>query len=125
MELARQPPAGTLQIVNSYGKGSFVVSGRRHQGSILILPNATERWSVESFDKLSLTTLKSVIDAEPSIELLIVGCGPSLQRLPTTFREVLRSKKIGIEAMDTKAACRTYNVLAGEGRRVAAALIKL
>lgn len=125
MELTQQTPKGTLQLVNSYGDGGFKVSGVRHQGSILVLPDATASWPVESFDKLSLKTLQPIIDAVPAVEVLIVGCGSSLKLLPTTLREVLRSKSIGIEAMDTRAACRTYNVLAGEGRRVAAALIAL
>lgn len=125
MELTQQTPKGTLQLVNSYGDGGFKVSGVRHQGSILVLPDATASWPVESFDKLSLKTLQPIMDAVPAVEVLIVGCGSSLKLLPTTLREVLRSKSIGIEAMDTRAACRTYNVLAGEGRRVAAALIAL
>ena len=125
MELKQQSPTGTLQIVNSYGDGGFKVSGVRHQGSILVLPDATAGWPVERFDELSLKALQPIIDAEPAVEVLIVGCGPSLNRLPTTLCEVLRSKGIGVEAMDTAAACRTYNVLAGEGRRVAAALIAL
>ena len=125
MELTQQKPRGTLQIVNSYGDGGFKVSGVRHQGSILVLPDVTASWPVERFEKLSLNTLQPIIDAKPAVEVLIVGCGPSLKLLPTTLRDVLRAKRIGIEAMDTRAACRTYNVLAGEGRRVAAALIAL
>ena len=125
MELTQQTPTGTLQIVNSYGDGGFKVSGVRHQGSILVLPDATTSWSVASFDGLSLNALQPIIDAEPTVEVLIVGCGSSLQLLPTTLREVLRAKSIGVEPMDTPAACRTYNVLASEGRRVAAALIAL
>ena len=125
MELTQQAPTGTLQIVNSYGDGGFKISGVRHQGSILVLPDATASWPVANIDGLSLNALQPIVDAVPAVEVLIVGCGSSLKLLPTTLRDVLRAKSIGIEAMDTPAACRTYNVLAGEGRRVAAALIAL
>lgn len=125
MELNQQAPAGHLQLVESYGEGSFKVSGTRHRGSVLILPDATLSWPVADIAGISLPGLQPIIDAVPAVEILIVGCGPSLTLLPVTLREVLRSKTIGVEAMDTGAACRTYNVLAGEGRRAAAALIAL
>lgn len=125
MELTRQAPAGSLQVVQGYGEGGFRVSGLRHEGSVLVLPDQTLSWAVGNVAELSLKSLQPVLDAEPAIEVLIVGCGPQLAVLPLTLREVLKSKNIGVESMDTGAACRTYNVLAGEGRRVAAALIAL
>ena len=125
MELTQQAPAGSLQIVESYGEAGFKVSGRRHSGSVLILPDVTHNWPVDDIAGLSLPSLQPIIDAEPAIEVLIIGCGARLALVPLTLREVLRTKSIGVEAMDTGAACRTYNVLAGEGRRVAAALIAL
>ena len=125
MELKQQAPAGNLQIVERYGEGSFTVSGQRHAGSILVLPDTTKVWPVGDIAGLSLPSLEPIIAAQPAVEILIVGCGSSLAQLPITLREVLRAKNIGVEAMDTGAACRTYNVLAGEGRRVAAALIAL
>ena len=123
MELKHQPPVGGLQLVQSYGEGGFRVSGRRYQGSILILPDKTENWSIKAVADLSLPSLTPITDAEPAVELLIIGCGSTFALAPVTLREVLKSKNIGVETMDTGAACRTYNVLAGEGRRVAAALI--
>ncbi|MEM7041269.1 MAG: Mth938-like domain-containing protein [Pseudomonadota bacterium] len=125
MELKRQAPAGSLQIVESYGEGGFKVSGQRYQASILVLPDRTVAWPVDDIADLSLPSLQPIMDAEPAVELLIIGSGGSFCLPPLTCREVLRSKGIGVEAMDTGAACRTYNVLAGEGRRVAAALIAL
>lgn len=125
MELKQQASAGGLQIVQSYGEGGFKVSGRRHQGSILILPDRTSIWSVGRVADMSLPSLQPIIETEPAVELLVIGCGPALARLPVTLSDVLRTKKIGVEAMDTGAACRTYNVLAAEGRRIAAALIAL
>jgi uncharacterized protein len=61
--------------------------------------------------------------AAGQIELLLLGCGPRMALIPSTLRAALRAKGIVLEPMDTGAACRTYNVLAAEGRKVAAALI--
>ena len=125
MELKQQAPSGGLQVVQSYGNGGFKVSGTQYRGSILVLPDETMSWSVENVPELTLPKLQPIIEAEPRIEILIIGCGSSFSMLPLTLREVMRSKQIGVESMDTGAACRTYNVLAGEGRRVAAALVAL
>ncbi len=123
MELKHQPPMGGLQLVQGYGEGGFRVSGKRFSGSVLILPDKTSDWSVGNMADLSLPSLQPIIDADPAIELLIIGCGAAFALAPVTLREVLKSKNIAVETMDTGAACRTYNVLAGEGRRVAAVLI--
>ena len=125
MELTKQTPLGGLQVIQGYGQAGFKVSGVRHQGSILVLPDRTISWSVAQTSELTLQSLQPMIEANPAIEIVIVGCGASALMLPLTLREVMRSKKIGIESMDTGAACRTFNVLASEGRRVAAALIAL
>lgn len=123
MELIHQPPSGGRPLIQGYGEGGFRVSGQRYQGSILLLPDRTEAWSVQSMTDLTIKSLQPLIDFEPSIELLIIGCGRTLTPAPVTLRDVFRTKNIGVETMDTGAACRTYNVLAGEERRVAAALI--
>ena len=123
MELVHQPPIGGLQLVQSYGEGGFRVSGRRYEGSIIVIADKTVSWPVQAFSDASLSNLTPIIEAEPPVELLIIGSGTTFALAPVTLREVLKSKKIGVETMDTGAACRTYNVLAGEGRRVTAALV--
>lgn len=123
MELIHQPPKGGRPLVQGYGDGGFRVSGTRHQGSILLLPDRVQPWSVQTMTDLTPSSLQPLIEFEPAIELLIIGCGAALAPAPVTLREVFRTKGIGIETMDTGAACRTYNVLAGEERRVGAALI--
>ncbi|MGI9435346.1 MAG: Mth938-like domain-containing protein [Geminicoccaceae bacterium] len=125
MELRHQPPAGGLQLVQSYGEGGFRISGRRHEGSVLIRPDVVDSWPVATMAELSIPTLSPILDVEAAIEILIIGCGSVFAPAPVTLREMLRAKGIGIETMDTGAACRTYNVLAGENRRVAAALMAL
>lgn len=125
MELMQQPPVGGLQLVQSYGDGGFKISGQRHQGSLLVLADKVLPWNATNLADLSLPSLTPIMEADPSVELLIIGCGENFSLAPVTLREVLSSKKIGVETMDTGAACRTYNVLASEGRRVAAALIAI
>jgi uncharacterized protein len=66
-----------------------------------------------------------VVEADPAVELLILGCGPSFAQAPLHLRDALRAHGIVVEAMATPAACRTYNVLLAEDRRVAAALIAI
>ena len=110
------------QIVESYGDLQFKVSGQQFQGSLLVFPERSQPWPVKSFDGLTLDSLAPVIE-EGSVQVLLLGCGPKLQIPPPDLRSALREKGIGIEPMDTGAACRTYNVLLAEGRAVAAALI--
>lgn len=123
MELIHQPPTGGRPLVQGYGEGGFRVSGQRYQGSILLLPDRTESWAVQTMAGLTITSLQPLMDVAPALELLIIGCGARLALAPVTLRDVFRAKGIGVETMDTGAACRTYNVLAGEERRVGAALM--
>ena len=118
---------GGRQIVESYGGGGFRVSGQRYQGSILVLPDRTLGWPVASFADITLDSLAPLVAApaagELRAELLLIGCGARLQLLPGDLRRALRAQGLVCEAMDTGAACRTYNVLLAEGRAVAAALV--
>ena len=72
-----------------------------------------------------LEQFAAVIAAEPAVDVLLIGCGARIAPIPKAVRDGLRKAGIGADTMDTGAACRTYNVLASEGRRVAAALIAL
>lgn len=119
---------GGRQIVESYGGGGFRVSGQRYQGSILVLPERTVAWPVKIFTEITLDSLAPLFAVAPAAgelrpELLLLGCGPRLLLLPGELRRALRTQGLVCEAMDTGAACRTYNVLLAEGRAVAAALV--
>ncbi len=116
-------PEEGQQLVNSYGDGGFRISGVRYEGNVIILPDQTLEWSVQSIDDLSVEALQPVLEAEPSIEILLVGCGKSMAFIDEGLRGQLRAKGITIDSMDSGAAVRTYNVLLLEKRRVAAALI--
>jgi len=124
MDLTPLVPQGR-QIVESYGDGRFRVSGALYQHSILVFPERTIEWSVADIRSLALESLAPIAAAGESgaINLLLIGCGPRMAMIPAALRATLRAKGIVIEPMDTGAACRTYNVLAAEGRKVAAALI--
>jgi uncharacterized protein len=124
MDLTPLIPAGR-QIVESYGSGRFRVSGRVFEGSILVLTDRTAAWPVADIASMTLDSLAAVAEAARAgtIDLLLVGCGARMAPVPGPMRQALRDVGVVMEPMDTGAACRTYNVLMAEGRRVAAALI--
>ena len=118
-------PAGHLQQVQSYRAGGFTIGGTRHQGSVLVLPDVTRPWPAESPEQIALDTLAPILDAEPAVEILVVGLGGRFAMVPAELRAALKARGIVVESMDTRAACRTFNVLLAEDRRVAAALIAI
>ncbi len=121
-DISGMPEEGQ-QLVNSYGDGGFRVSGVRYEGNIIILPDQTLEWPLVAIEDLSLEALQPVLEAEPSIEILLFGCGKSMAFIDEGLRNQLRAQGIIIDSMDSGAAVRTYNVLLLEKRRVAAALI--
>lgn len=122
MDLSPLVPADR-QIIQSYGDGGFRVSGTRHEGSVLIFPGQTSAWPVVGIDALTLDSLSAVLRADPAIELLLIGTGARMAMIPPALRRQFRDHGVMIDAMDTGAACRTYNVLLAEERRIAAALM--
>jgi uncharacterized protein len=113
------------QIIESYGDGRFRVTGAVHQGSVLVFPDRTVAWPVGAIAGLTEESLAGIAAAGDAgtVELLLIGCGLRMVMIPQKLRAALRSHGVVIEPMDTGAAARTYNVLAAEGRKVAAALI--
>jgi uncharacterized protein len=109
------------QVIESYGAGSFRVSGVMHEGAVLVLPLATHTWAAHSMAEISLTNLAPIIEA--GIEILLLGCGAKMVLLDSALRQALRAHGVVADVMDTGAACRTYNILLAEDRRVAAALL--
>ena len=111
------------QLINGYGDGGFRVSGVRYEGSVLILPEKTENWSLDDIGGISLDSLATLTENSDEIEILLIGCGDGMAYIEDDIRNSLREMGIVIDAMSTGAAVRTYNVLLLERRRVAAALI--
>ena len=113
------------QQIQAYREGGFTVAGTRHAGSVLVMPGRTLAWPVDTLAAITVDSLAPITAAEPAVEILILGCGPKFALAPASLRDALRAHGIVVEAMATPAACRTYNVLLAEDRRVAAALIAL
>jgi len=109
--------------IEAYGNGGFRFGGMSHKGSILCLPTGIWAWSVASITQVNPATLDDVLALGGEISLLLLGAGPHLLRPSADVRAALEQAGIWLEAMDTGAAARTYNVLLAEGRPVAAALI--
>ena len=109
--------------IDAYGKGGFAFAGMSHRGSLLCLPDAVWAWEVERPQEIDRYSLQRVLDAANSIDTLIIGTGTDVWLVPAELRTVFRQNRVVIDAMQTGPAIRTYNVMIGERRRVAAALI--
>lgn len=117
-----QPDASSKVFINGYGPDWVVVSGEKHQGSAMICSETgLEPWACQSVSQLSETDFENL--AQMDVEIVLYGSGERLVFPPPALIKSLIKKGIGLETMDTAAACRTFNVLAGEGRKVAAALL--
>jgi uncharacterized protein len=110
------------QIIERYAPSGFRVSGAIYHGPVLVFPDLTVAWDAASARDVTWETLAPVIE-HGGVQILLLGLGRSASAVPAALRTALRTAGIALEAMDTGAACRTYNVLVAEDRRVAAALI--
>ncbi len=122
MDVTPLIPAGR-QVIEAYGDGQFRVTGQKHLGSVLVQRDRTDPWPLTSIAELSMASLAPLFERPGWVEVLLLGCGPRLVQPGPAFRAELRALGVVVEPMDTGAACRTYNVLLSEDRRVAAALI--
>ncbi len=114
------------QVVQGYGPGSFTVSGQAFSSAIIVFPDRVEHWDYDgAVEDLRPDNLQQVIDAAAEIDVVLFGCGAKMQFVKPALKQALSAQGVGLEAMDTGAACRTYNVLLAEGRRVAAVLLPL
>ncbi len=112
------------QVIDGYGEGQFCVSGRWWVGAVIVLPDRTLPWSVgPDVTALTAANFAEIVAAEPKVELLLLGTGPTMLFVPKPLRQELRAAGIVVEFMDSRAVCRTYNILLAEGRRVAVAML--
>jgi uncharacterized protein len=109
--------------IEAYGAGGFRFAEMSHRGSILALPSGIWAWPPKSPGEIDEGSLARIFAEKAVIDILLVGCGRDPVLLPAPLREHLREAGISFDVMPTRAAASTYNVLLGEGRRVAAALI--
>jgi uncharacterized protein len=104
-----------------YGPGYVIVNAARHENHLLVAPDQLTNWNIAGFDALGAGHIAQFIALQP--EIVILGTGATLRFPHPEFSRQLAAAGIGFEVMDSKAACRTYNVLMAEGRRVLAAIL--
>ena len=109
--------------IEAYGNGGFRFDEMSHLGSLLCLPDSMWAWPVTSPQQIDRYSLARVFEKANSIDTLLIGTGNDVWLPPNDLREALRRLHVGIDAMQTGPAIRTYNIMLGERRRVAAALI--
>ena len=109
--------------IEAYGKGGFAFADMSHRGSLLCLPHGIWAWDVTGPEQIDKYSLQRVFAAANGIDTLIVGTGATIWVPPAELRASLRSVHVVLDAMQTGPAIRTYNIMLGERRRVAAALI--
>ncbi len=119
------PDPAQVQYIRSYGPGRFMISDREWQSPVLVTPTVTHPWTIMRAEDLSLDSLAPLREAAVPTELLVLGCGARAVFVMPEMRAALKAAGMGLEVVDTGSACRIYNVLLAEGRRVAAALIPL
>jgi uncharacterized protein len=114
--------ASGMNIVRGYGPGQLRVGDVTHAASVILTPGAViAPWRPVSAADLRAEDLEPLLEFEP--EVVLLGTGMTQQFPDPEVLQPLYARRIGVEVMDTSAACRTFNVLVAEGRSVAAALI--
>ena len=114
-------PASGLQLFSGYGEGYVAVNQVRYQSGVVVTPQSVSEWNPGAVDTLTASDFGFIADLSP--EIVIFGTGRR-QRFPRPeLARALAVAGIGLEVMDSGAACRTYNILAAEGRKVIAAIV--
>ncbi len=117
-----QPDKFDTQAVTGHGPGWVAVNGERIHHSVVLSASGTRLdWQCDRFETLTEAHFARLGEEKP--EVILFGSGQRLRFVSAALLRPLLSQGIGVETMDTQAACRTFNILAGEGRRVVAALL--
>lgn len=118
----QSPSPGAALLITASGPGWVEISGRRHTRSLILTPaSIDEAWTPQSFSTLTEADLAVLL--ERGGDVLLLGTGTRQRFLPPQWLRPFVERGISLEIMDSAAACRTYNLLAAEGRTVLAALI--
>ncbi|MBN8543258.1 MAG: Mth938-like domain-containing protein [Alphaproteobacteria bacterium] len=118
------PTAAHLLKVDSYGDQGFSINGVMHVDSLLLFPERVVVWEKLAIPAWTIEDFSEVLSTIPPIEVLLLGTGKTHQFVHPDLKKAFKAKGIGVDSMDTGAACRTYNILLSESRRVAAILLK-
>jgi uncharacterized protein len=113
--------AGSQNMFTGYGPGYVAVNHVRHEKHIVVTAGEIMEWSVENFEALSMETFDSLLALKP--EIVLLGTGSVLRFPAPALSRGLTAGGIGLEVMDSRAACRTFNILIAEGRKVVAAIL--
>jgi len=112
---------GAANTITSYGDDYVKVNGERRETSIIVTADGVEPWTPQSFEALATEDFSRL--AGLGVEIVVLGTGPR-QRFPhPRLTAELARARVGLEVMDLKAACRTYNILVAEARKVALAIV--
>lgn len=117
---------GTM-LISGYGKASFTIAGTQYEGSLLISGARVVPVSIKAASDITVEQVAELISGlDPAPELLLVGTGQKHEFISPGLRAALKQQfLLSVDSMDTGAACRTFNIVASEGRPVAALLIAL
>jgi uncharacterized protein len=120
MKLTQQSADG-INLIRRYGPDFIVVGEREIRSSCIVSASAVSNWAPRSVAELSAEHLAPLFAMAPEVVVLATGARQTFPR--AALRAEFATRKIGLEVMEIGAACRTYNVLAGEGRNVVAAVM--
>lgn len=109
--------------IDAYGSGGFRFAGMSHRGSLLCLPDGIWAWPYDAAAAVDAGAVEAVIARRGAIDFFMLGVGRDPLPMPPVLRELFRAAGVNADAMATGAAVRTYNIMLGENRRVAAGLI--
>ena len=105
-----------VQPIDGYGPGFFRIGGEAHPAPLAVLPSGVSAWG-------GYEDRETLLAAAGALDVLFIGTGAEIAHIPEGLRAALEEAGIGVEVMASPAACRTYNVLLAEGRRVGLALM--
>jgi len=110
-----------LYTFTGYGPGFVLINDQRHESSLIVMPEHLQPWEAAAFSGLEAAHFEAIVSLKP--EMVLLGTGDRLRFPHPSLTRALAAARIGLEVMDLQAACRTYNILMAEDRKVAAALL--
>lgn len=116
-----QAKTGDLNVFTGYGEGHVLINAVRHDGNLLVTAEEIHPWEVADFESLQPAHFEQALAFTP--EVVLFGSGSKLRFPHPRLTAALTNAGIGVEVMDTQAACRTYNILMAEDRKVLALLL--